>query len=58
MTVTRESETIVIENGKTVIKKSKYYEVGACEMNAMLEKVAKGEDEATLRENLIKNSVW
>jgi len=58
MTITRESEITVIENGKTITKKNEYYEVGACELNTMLEKVAKGEDEATLREDLIKNSIW
>ena len=58
MTITRELETLVIQDGKTVKKKNEYYEVGACELNTMLEKVAKGEDEVTLRENLIKNSVW
>ena len=58
MTKIKEAEVLITINGKVENKKTTYYEVGIDEVEKMFEKVALGEDEEKLREELIKNSTW
>jgi len=58
MTKIKNTETKIIQDGKTTVEKTQYYEVGVHEVDKMLQRVAEGEDEDKLRDALIKNSGW
>ena len=49
--------TLQVGNTKKIIDRT-CYEVGIHELEEMLSKVEQGENETTLRKELIKNSMW
>jgi len=58
MTKVKQTQATIVEGKKTTIETTQYYEVGSCEVDAMLKKVAQGGNEEELREELIKKSKW
>ena len=58
MTKVKTTTAIMTKNGKTITQDEKYFEVGGHELDQMMERVAKGENEEELRNELIKNSIW
>lgn len=58
MTKIKQTETHVTNGKKTTMEKTKYYEVGAHELQKMLREVEKGGNEEELRKQLIAESTW
>jgi len=58
MTRVKQAKTTIIQGKQTTHETTEYNEVGAHEVDEILKRVDRGENEEKLREELIKTSKW
>lgn len=58
MTLLKKTKIVRTIGNKQEIVESEYYEISGNELNNLISNVNKGENEAILREKLLKESKW